>query len=200
MAYTAHSVAKTHHSQSFYVLCSICTCLHYVHSLAHVAGAFLSYSYSWKEIARGSYLIGVYKYLKHGRSQTLFSGMQQNNKGQGAQTGTQEFHTNMRKNFPGWQSTGTSARKGCEVSFSGHNKTHLHAFFGDWLQGTALAKRWAGRSPDITLFSGICSSQEAAVLDCEGKASPPSGIQAGYKFISHCTSQLSLFLIPIKYL
>lgn len=118
-------------------------------------------------------LISVYKYLKHGRSQTLFSCMQQNNKGQGAQTGTQEFHTNMRKNFPGWQSTGTSARKGCEVSFSGHNKTHLHAFFGDWLQGTALAKRWAGRSPDITLFSGICSSQEAAGLDCEGKSSPP---------------------------
>lgn len=41
-------------------------------------------------------LISVYKYLKHGRSQTLFSCMQQNNKGQGAQTGTQEFHTNIR--------------------------------------------------------------------------------------------------------
>lgn len=34
--------------------------------------------------------------------------------------------------------------RGCEVSFSGHTKTHVDAFLGDLLQGTALAKKWTG--------------------------------------------------------
>ena len=53
----------------------------------------------------------------------------------------------------------------------------------------------------LSALSGICSAQEAAVLDLnhEGKNSFRKEQWTGL-FISQCTSEFSLFLVPIRQL